>query len=243
MSKYKFSHSEKLAVYSADSGLCFYCGTPLFYRDVQIDHVVPERLEDAPDELEELRQFYNLGPDWKLNSFENWATCHQGCNLRKLGDLLPRSPGTLVWLNVLMKRAPRLKEFRVAFEKRKRRETILATVEAAITGGEIEESDIRELLGDLPSIPTVTGTNANLHLTEHINLIVPGSPADQAALWGWTVHSVAGNVAYVSRKGGPGGYVPNVSNPDPTWQCSRCGLYGPWDGIICRNCGNREAPD
>jgi hypothetical protein len=30
-------------------------------------------------------------------------------------------------------------------------------------------------------------------------------------------------------------------NPDATgnWECTQCGLYGPWEGVICMNCGTR----
>ena len=26
------------------------------------------------------------------------------------------------------------------------------------------------------------------------------------------------------------------------WECTQCGLYGPWEGVICANCGTRAKP-
>jgi len=36
--------------------------------------------------------------------------------------------------------------------------------------------------------------------------------------------------------------IPCVAKPDAAgnWECTQCGLYGPWDGVICMNCGTRS---
>jgi hypothetical protein len=79
VSDYKFSELERVAIWTSDGRKCFYEGTPILYRDLQIDHVVPERISET--ELAKLREY--LPADFKINSPENWVTCHQGCNLRK----------------------------------------------------------------------------------------------------------------------------------------------------------------
>ena len=34
------------------------------------------------------------------------------------------------------------------------------------------------------------------------------------------------------------------SAADPNnWECTQCGLYGPWEGVICANCGTRAEED
>ena len=73
MSKYQFSQAERYIVYLGDGGRCFWCGIPVFYSDVQVDHVFPEDLLDDPAELQRVKVEYGLGDNFNLNSFENWV--------------------------------------------------------------------------------------------------------------------------------------------------------------------------
>src|SRR5580658_7442601 len=79
MSQYKFSESEKVAIWTADGKKCFYDGTPVLYAELQIDHVVPEGISE--DKVSELRPL--LPQTFEINAIANWVTCHHGCNGRK----------------------------------------------------------------------------------------------------------------------------------------------------------------
>ena len=243
MTKHKFSEAERFTVFTADGGKCFWCGVPLLYRDVQIDHVFPEDLQERAAELEQVRVNYGLGTDFGLNAFGNWVTCHQGCNLRKTNTILPNSPSTLFIVSQLRRRATDLEIFRVKFVKNTKREHVLAMLSSAMEQGNVEASDIEDLIHELPpiAVANASGKDSTITLSEKWN-IVPGSPAASAIARGWTLSGVHGNVAFVND-GRVGGLVPNVERPHSSWQCSQCGSYGPWDGIICRTCGNREEPD
>ena len=243
MSKYQFSQAERYIVYLADGGKCFWCGIPVFYSDVQVDHVFPEDLLDHPAELQRVKVEYGLGDNFNLNGFENWVTCHQGCNLRKRNTLLHNAPRTLMMASMLMARAPKLAMESRKFAERKYAERILGMLASGLTAGSISRADVLELVEDPPRISIVSATPAvTIHISKDIELIVPNSPTASVASLGWKIHWVSGNIAYVND-GRVGGMIPNVANPHPSWLCSRCGCYGPWDGIICRNCGNREEPD
>jgi 5-methylcytosine-specific restriction endonuclease McrA len=108
MAKHVFSPDERYIVYLADGGKCFWCGQPLTFRDVQVDHVFPENLLEKNETLQQIKTDYALGEDFKINGFENWVTCHQGCNLRKSDSILPNAPQTLFTVNQLKTRAPKL---------------------------------------------------------------------------------------------------------------------------------------
>jgi len=226
----------------ADAGKCFWCGVPLPYRDVQIDHVFPERLAEKP-ELDEIKKSYGLGTEFDVNCYENWVTSHQGCNLRKRAELLPNSSSTLFVVGQVQARANKLRKYQTEFEKNRKRERVLSLLRAAVDAGSVTEADIKELISGLPTAPRANdkATATVIKLDEKWS-IVPGSPLHQAAMDGWTIHHVSGAIGYVND-GTVVGIVPNVAAPHPTWECSRCGRHGPWDGIICRHCGNREAPD
>lgn len=94
----------------------------------------------------------------------------------------------------------------------------------------------------LQPVASTTPGEATIERSKDGQLVVAGSPAARAVAAGWRVAKVSGDVAYVHNDR-VGGRVPNTPHPHSTWMCSRCGSYGPWDGNICRTCGNRESPD
>jgi hypothetical protein len=240
--KHQFSLSERYVLYVADGGKCFWCGIPVYYADVQVDHVFPEALLDTED-FEKIKSDYGLGEGYKINGFENWVTCHQGCNLRKRNDLLPNGPQTIFVVGQLKQRAPKLEIESKKFATKRRSQEILGALASAITAGSLKREDVLELIAEPPQVPIASAEpNVAIRLSKDFDLIVPNSPAAFVKSQGWKIHSVSGNIAHV-HDGRVGGMIPNVANPHHSWQCSRCGLYGPWDGIICRSCGNREAPD
>lgn len=153
MSSYGFSDAERFTIYTADGGKCFWCGIPLYYRDVQIDHVFPERLDRTPKEWAQVRADYGLGDDFTINSFENWVTCHQGCNLRKRGELLVNAPLTAFVIQQLVLRAPRLSKLRAEFEKDVKRSRAIVLLGSALRAGEVTSEDIQGLLVGLALVP------------------------------------------------------------------------------------------
>jgi HNH endonuclease len=240
--KHQFSLTERYVVFVADGGKCFWCGLPLYYADVQIDHVFPESLLGTED-FEQIKSDYDLGDDYKINGFENWVTCHQGCNLRKRDSLPHNSPKTIFAVGQLKQRASKLEVESKKFATKRRAQGVLGALASAITAGSVKREDVLELIAEPPQVPIGSAEpKVAIRLSKDFELIVPNSPAAFVESQGWTIHSVSGNIAYVND-GRVRGIVPNVAGPHHSWQCSRCGLYGPWDGIICRSCGNREAPD
>jgi hypothetical protein len=216
---------------------------PVFYSDVQIDHVFPEDLLGDSEALEKVKSDYGLGADYNINGFENWVTCHQGCNLRKRNAVLPNAPQTLFTVAQLKQRAPKLESESKRYVTKKRAEEILGLLASALTAGSLTRGDVLELISDPPQVPIVSSEpEVAIRLSKNIELLVPNSPAASVESQGWKIHSVTGNIAYV-HDGRVGGVIPNVANPHRSWQCSQCGFYGPWDGIICRTCGNREEPE
>jgi hypothetical protein len=57
---------------------------------------------------------------------------------------------------------------------------------------------------------------------------------------GWMVTELQGHLISVTSGSRFG--VTSTSN-NPSWICSQCGNKGPWNGIICLSCGNREEAD
>jgi 5-methylcytosine-specific restriction endonuclease McrA len=86
---------------------CVWCGRPLAYREMQIEHLIPKYLVNdgaaAPErrakELAELLELHKLPKDFDLHSEENLAPSCGPCNAQK-GD--GRPPGVV---GILLSRA------------------------------------------------------------------------------------------------------------------------------------------
>jgi 5-methylcytosine-specific restriction endonuclease McrA len=83
MHKHRCTYSERLAIWEAYKKECLYCQEPIAFKELHIDHIVPEHLVHHPGEFEALKQELELGDEFLINDFPNWAASHHGCNARK----------------------------------------------------------------------------------------------------------------------------------------------------------------
>ena len=142
MDKHEFIDAEKFTVYTADGRKCFWCGIPLIYRDVQVDHVFPESLLDLPDKLQQVRDDFKLGGAFNINGFENWVTSHQGCNVAKNDSIIVNVPKTLDVLRRLQARSPRLERFRQKFITERATSSALGSVVRFINAGSVSKEEV-----------------------------------------------------------------------------------------------------
>jgi hypothetical protein len=56
-----------------------------------------------------------------------------------------------------------------------------------------------------------------------------------------TIPSLPDNAAQ-AQKSSDCKATPSAAGSD-IWECTQCGLYGPWEGVICENCGTRAKPE
>jgi hypothetical protein len=137
VSDYKFSELERVALWTADDRKCFYEGTPVLYRDVQIDHVVPERISET--DLTELRKY--LPADFKINSFENWVTCHQGCNLRKSSTVFDTNT-LLYYLQMAKNRAVKVHNIMERLRRAQDNDKLLSSLPVRIEQGNLTRLEV-----------------------------------------------------------------------------------------------------
>ena len=52
MSDYSFSEEQKVSHWRADGEKCFYCGVPVPYRELQIEHIIPEKVRGEASRAE-----------------------------------------------------------------------------------------------------------------------------------------------------------------------------------------------
>jgi hypothetical protein len=83
MDKYRFSIYQRYAVFKSFKGICHWCGELVDFLSFEVDHVLPESLENKQAKLNELRDYYDLIPEFNINNYENWAPIHSSCNKLK----------------------------------------------------------------------------------------------------------------------------------------------------------------
>jgi 5-methylcytosine-specific restriction endonuclease McrA len=87
MNKYKFNLIERQSLYDAYDRRCFYCGELVYFRELQIDHIVPENLIQNIEKYELFIIESGLSDSFKINSYQNWVPSHSRCNNRKSGAM------------------------------------------------------------------------------------------------------------------------------------------------------------
>lgn len=75
------SRIERRAIWQAGGCVCAYCGDPLRYRDVEIDHIVPQSLDF--ESFAQLRAQQGLPEDFDINGYGNLAAACSVCNRKK----------------------------------------------------------------------------------------------------------------------------------------------------------------
>lgn len=81
-----FDTKTRVALWNANQRKCFYCSEPILFKDLEIDHIVPEKI--GADDLIELGSRISLPADFGLNALCNLVPTHHNCNNRKGGSLM-----------------------------------------------------------------------------------------------------------------------------------------------------------
>jgi len=153
MSDYSFSEEQKVSIWRADGEKCFYCRIPVPYSELQVDHIVPEKV--SAEKLAELKSVLPVG--FAINSIPNWATCHQGCNNRKNAYVF-ETPMTVYLVGMATKRAPAIQKNIADFQIQKDNGRLLSTLKVRLENGHLAQAAVWAVLGDLPA-PTQGGSD------------------------------------------------------------------------------------
>ncbi len=131
--KKDFSTAESVAVWLAYEGMCVLCETPITdLRSLTIDHVLPERLQDAAEEFEAVRKLYNLPDDYDLNDFGNWVPAHPRCNSRKGKLILEGQQAMGMILARAKRKGEESRQIYARLKRGRRFASVLATLDSQI---------------------------------------------------------------------------------------------------------------
>ena len=91
MSLYKFTPTQRYAIYTVWDEKCYLCNKPIDLKTMDVDHIIPENMLRRPSELAEIFESYGLPKDFDLQSYHNWAAACSLCNNRKSGMVFSKS--------------------------------------------------------------------------------------------------------------------------------------------------------
>ena len=94
----------RLALLRTWNDRCSWCRGPLRFEDMQVDHLVPQKMEAAT--LRALIVDHDLPEDYDRDATRNLVPSHGSCNLGKSNKDLPRSARFGELLQLAAKRAP-----------------------------------------------------------------------------------------------------------------------------------------
>ena len=92
MSRCRPTPVQRLAVLRVHGGKCYLCEEPISFAETELDHVVPETLEQQPERLREVRRQLSLPDDFELNSYANWLPACRRCNRGKSDSVFRFTP-------------------------------------------------------------------------------------------------------------------------------------------------------
>lgn len=141
MAKHRFSFSERLAIWEAYGRVCIYCEEPIPFRELEIDHILPESLLEHPGKLQALTEEYDLDNDFSINGFTNWVAAHHKCNRRKSSTILSKNRA-LHFLQIAERKGKAAENIWKRYEKANNANKVLAQLRVLMENGVITRQEI-----------------------------------------------------------------------------------------------------
>jgi hypothetical protein len=156
VSKYKVPNGTRVALWRAHGKRCAYCGEPLSYPDLDIDHILPESLPDNPTEWNRVKAELGLDADFGLNSLLNLVPAHRRCNRTKSDDVF-HSARARFFLEVAIGKEALVKSYLSSLALQNQKEQVLAAVANAFETGVITLGELADVNSETNAFPLSHG--------------------------------------------------------------------------------------
>jgi hypothetical protein len=145
MSQQRFSDIDRRALWEAHRKRCLYCRQPLLFKELLIDHVVPEALLRDSARWANIRASHGLDETFDLQGDGNLAPACHPCNSEKLDHILP--PGRLaILLARIQERIPEVGRLRAKYEQSAGADDVILGLICAMQSGTIQGLEVNEIL-------------------------------------------------------------------------------------------------
>jgi len=179
MSVARFNTKTRVALWRANDRKCFFCSEPIAFRNLEIDHIIPESIEQP--QLDKLLARLNLRSDVDVNAVANLVPTHHDCNRRK-GDVLLDDGAVLFFLEMWAQKHDRIRLELERHVKAASHDQHLIAISRFIEAGEMSKNEVLQFLSTIrlaqkpvPADPLVItfGTNvAELLTTKSLPTVV-----------------------------------------------------------------------
>lgn len=133
---------ERVAIWTAHSKRCAYCGEPLRYADLEIDHILPQSLTRTPGKLNKLISERALATDFSVAALGNLLPAHRICNSKKRDRVFNESNARF-FLEIADQKLRSVEDLIRKLELEASRDKLLALVRSALQSG---NTDLYEIL-------------------------------------------------------------------------------------------------
>lgn len=148
MSKLTENLVVRYAIWKCHNGKCYYSKEPIEFREVDLDHIIPLRLGDSPEELNDVLRDLNINPlSFQLDSIYNIVPCKPIHNKEKNGELFFKERA-LIPLQKAQKLAPKIIEEIEKFKTRKNLNQSLIDVKVFLESQKDSVENIFDFLAD-----------------------------------------------------------------------------------------------
>ena len=149
--KQSISARKRYALWRAHAGKCFYCGEPIRYAEVWVNHILPESLLNERQQLRLLLKNYGLEQYFDINGYGNCLPSDARCNLRK-GNIVFERNVTLYYVSIAQSKenAARVEEEKSI--RNLKADKLLNSLHIALDEGLISKSDIQYIVSSSPVI-------------------------------------------------------------------------------------------
>lgn len=219
MSTYKFSPSERAAIFSTYSEKCYLCGKPLNLKTMEVDHIIPESLIEQPEKLQSALQAFGLANDFDLNSFGNWLPACRPCNGIKSDIVFEPSPIVQVQLQRAIAKAAEAQALAEETISARKIANALSVLERALENGKLDH----EVIQDLSNF-----------ISQHRQPDLVGQPIRLTPIY--EIIAENNGIQVIRGPYGVGGR-PSIPATHSSFACPNCGANAVWNGARCVICG------
>jgi hypothetical protein len=145
MSQQRFSDIHRSALWEAHRKRCLYCGEPLRFKELFVDHVIPEKTAKNANQLADVRISHGLGADFDIAGDENLAPACYACNTRKSDLLFPPEHAALILKQVAV-RLPKFNRLKARYQEQASVEDLMRGVSVALEKRLISPAEVTDIL-------------------------------------------------------------------------------------------------
>lgn len=132
----------RLGVHQAWNAQCAWCRRPVYFRDFEVEHLVPKSA--SPEELTRAIAEQGLREDFDVHASYNLAASCGSCNSRKGSNLPPRTPEVSLLFQRAEMLAPKIDALEQKFLKNQNLDEALAVIMAMQESGDLDREDLEQ---------------------------------------------------------------------------------------------------